>query len=371
MSNASTQSEIICEYCGGGFRYDQMRRCWTCDGIMCPQCVQHAPEPLCPECTLSTLPRHISPMLAKLGKLPADWENWAFEFKWDGVRALFYWDMRRPVIESRNLIDVTSRYPELADLGRHFDAPVILDGEIVALDAQAHPSFTLLQERMHAPLHEVERRSRLVKVWYFVFDILYWNGRDLMSRPFYQRRSILEERSINHPFCRTAPLHIGNGRTILTVAQKHGLEGVVCKKQNSIYRPGVRSPDWTKVKFVRTADLIIGGFRFGQDRTNRIGSLQMGAYDQNLNLRYVGSVGTGFSESDHHLLLEKLLPLQRQVSPFSEPAPPGVLFVQPILVAQIEYRRWPENGMVQQAAYKGLRSDKSASEILLENIDGT
>jgi bifunctional non-homologous end joining protein LigD len=371
MSKATIQPEIICEHCGGGFHYDQARRCWSCDHMTCPECISRAPEPLCPECSLARLPEHIRPMLAKTGRLPTDWENWAFEFKWDGVRALLYWDLHKLRIESRNLIDVTDRYPEFADLGGQFDAPVILDGEIVALDEQAHPSFQLLQQRMHAPLHEVQRRMQLVKAWYFVFDILYWNGRDLMSRPFYQRRSILEDRRINHPFCRTAPLHIGKGRVIFNVAKQHGLEGIVCKKQDSVYRPGARSSDWIKIKFVRTRDLIIGGFRFEKGGpTNHIGSLQMGAYDRNLHLRYVGSVGTGFAQVDHRLLLEKLLPLQRPESPFYD-GPADINFVEPALVAEIEYRRWPENGMIQQASYKGLRIDKSPSEILLEDKDGT
>lgn len=371
MSKAVIQPEITCEHCGGVFHYDQARRCWTCSSLMCPDCMSTAPEPLCPECSAARLPEHISPMLAKAGTLPKDWENWAFEFKWDGVRAICYWDRQKMRIESRNLIDVTAQYPEFEDLGRHFDATVILDGEIVALDEQAHPSFPLLQQRMHAPLSEVDRRSKTVKVWYFVFDILFWNGRDLMNRPFFQRRSILEDRRINHPFCRTAPLHIGQGRVILNVARQHGLEGVVCKRQNSVYKPGVRSPDWIKVKFVRTKDLIIGGYRFEKANSNHIGSLQLGAYDKNFKLRYVGSVGSGFSDADHRILLEKLLPLARNVSPFSDSAPGDTFFVEPALVVEIEYRRWPENGLIQQAAYKGLRGDKSPSEVLLEDKNGT
>src|SRR4030042_1848031 len=130
--------EVTCEQCGQHFYYDQGRRCWTCDSLLCPACMNEPPGELCPECRAHemTMPEAISPMLGTTGPLPKSPEGWGFEFKWDGVRAITYWDGRRIRIESRTLANITFRYPELHDLGDHIGPGAILDGEIVALDEQ-------------------------------------------------------------------------------------------------------------------------------------------------------------------------------------------------------------------------------------------
>lgn len=362
-------AEMQCEHCGQRFHYDEGRRCWTCDSLACPGCMNELPGTLCPECraTDGAFSESIEPMLGKPGDLPASSEDWAFEFKWDGVRALAYWDGERFRLESRNLADITFRYPELHDLGDALGPNAILDGEIVALDENGRPSFSLLQQRMHLSTPGKARARSHIRVQYYIFDLLHFNGRSLMDEPYERRRGMLDGMAIEHSFCRVPPSYLGEGKEIMDVARRHDLEGVMCKRLRSLYTPGRRTGDWRKVKLVNSREFIIGGFKYVQTDDKRIGSLLLGAYDADMNLRFVGAAGTGFSATDHRILLNHLEPARRSDSPFENDVDRrGVVFVTPNNVAEIEYRRWPAGGLVQQAAYKGLRTDKYPSEILLE-----
>lgn len=308
-------------------------------------------------------------MLAVLSDLPADQEHFAFEYKWDGVRAISYWDGRTLRIESRNQLDVTRRYPELADLGLALGKrPAIVDGEILALDASGRPSFSLLQRRMHAEGSEhIRRLMKQVPVIYVLFDLLWADGKSTLSLPYAKRRATLEELTVAGPNWQITPSHVGQGTAMLSAAKSSGLEGLVAKRLDSVYEPGRRSPNWLKIKVIFGQEFVIGGWIPEKGvHHDRVGSLLLGYYERPASgaphrLRYAGNVGSGFNASLHAKLTALLKSRAIDHSPFADRiAKKDVAFVRPDLVAEVEYRRWPEGGRVQQASFKGLRTDKPA-----------
>lgn len=314
-------------------------------------------------------------MLAVLSNLPPDQEKFAFEYKWDGVRAISYWDGRALRIESRNQLDITRRYPELTDLGPALGKrPTIVDGEILALDASGRPSFPMLQKRMHAEGPDnIRRLMKQVPVLYVLFDVLWADGKSTMTLPYTERRRILEELTIAGPAWQTTPSHVGQGTAMLHAAQTSSLEGVVAKRLDSVYEPGRRSPHWLKIKVIFGQEFVIGGWIPEKGiHHDRVGALLLGYYEcptsgQPATLRYAGSVGTGYNAALHVQLTQALKQRAVNHSPFSDRVPKkDVVYVTPDLVAEIEYRRWPQEGLVQQASFKGLRTDKRAGEVVKE-----
>lgn len=314
-------------------------------------------------------------MLAVLSDLPRDESKYGFEYKWDGVRAISYWDGKHLTLQSRNRLDITRRYPELADLGRALGKEdTILDGEILALDENGRPSFARLQRRMHAEgLENIRRLSTQVPVWYVLFDLLFRRGRSTMSLPYTERRRLLENLTIEGPAWQITPAHVGQGHAMLRAAKQNGLEGLVAKRLDSPYEPGRRSPAWLKIKVVFGQELVIGGWVPEKGtRHDRVGTLLVGYYDRPAGseaprLRYAGGVGTGFNAALHKLLTRELSQRATRTNPFSEPLPRrDAIFVRPELVAEVEYRRWPAGGLIQQASFKGLRTDKPARDVVKE-----
>ena len=322
------------------------------------------------------LPASVRPMLAVAGALPASDDDWAYEVKWDGIRAILFVEGGRVRVQSRNELDLSASFPELATVGESLGMTTcVLDGEIVALGEDGRPSFSRLQHRMHvADRREAQRRAATEPVTFVAFDLLYLDGHSLVAEPYDTRRARLESLHLSGPACSTTDsFRDVSGRDILAAAQQNGLEGVVAKRRASPYRPGRRHPDWVKVKAVRTQEVVIGGWTEGRgERRGELGALLLGLPDAN-GLRYVGKVGTGFGADDRRALLDALAPLASRTTPF-ESAPParevaGAHFVRPELVGEVSFGEWTLAGRLRHPVWRGLRADKVPAEVVAE-LDG-
>src|SRR3954452_13854287 len=323
----------------------------------------HPPEP-----GDQRMPDRVVPMLAQLGDLPPDPERYGFEVKWDGIRALAYWRPGRLHLETRNLADVTARWPELRDLGRQLGARrAVLDGEIVTFDDDGRPSFERLQSRMHLTGEAaIRRRAQETPAVYVLFDLLWLDDASLMDRPYHERRAALEQLDLHGPAWQTPASHRGDGAALLAATREQGLEGVVAKRLDSHYEPGRRSGAWIKVKHTRRQELVIGGWLRGDmGRSERLGALLVGHRDEHGCLRYAGKVGMGYSDADRADLRARLEALTREDSAFTGRQPvASAIFAEPVLVAEIEFAGWTSSGMLRHPSYKGLRDDVAAGTVV-------
>ncbi len=315
------------------------------------------------------MPARIEPMLALLSKMPANPDDYSFEFKWDGIRAIYYWNGKRMRMESRNKIDITHRWPELKRLGKVFGStPVILDGEIVALDENGRISFSLLKRRMHLSSKPTAEQIRSVPMVYMIFDVLYFHDRNLMPLPYTQRREILEELKLGSDNWQVPPSSKGNGEAQLKAALENQLEGIVAKMSDSPYRPGTRSRAWLKIKGVNRQEFVIGGWTPEKGDVKRgIGALLVGYHDDDGQLVFAGKVGTGFNDSDRMELKKRFDKITRDSSPFSSTIRDrNIIFIDPVTVAEVEFREWTPDGRLRHPSFKGLREDKKPSEVIRE-----
>ncbi len=370
------RTDVLCTYCGRTSSPEEMLLCSECGGGVCPQCATDGPQPLCPVCVSSALPRNIQPMLAVLSDMPPHEELWGLEYAWDGIRTLSYWDGRRLTLQNRRLTDITAYYPELQQLANMFrDRPLILDGEIVALTDQGHPDEAALQRRMRLNQVNTERAAAEIPVFYFIFDLLFMGDRSLMDLPYAERRDILTNLDIERGCCRVPPSHIGQGQVMLETARDIGLEGIIAKQLDSTYEPGCRSPHWRQVKVVNSQEFVIGGWIPQAGARKRVGALLLGYYDAQRRLQVAGRVDTGMTDEDREALVCEMRPFQRQSSPFATSTEVAwrdeqAIYLTPQLVAKVQYRAWPAGGLLQQASYKGLRPDRVPSEVTREEKVG-
>lgn len=321
---------------------------------------------------MTGLPGTIAPMLATAGVLPVEEAAFAFEIKWDGVRALIHAGGGRLHVESRRLVDITPRYPELWPLAELLDRNIVLDGEVVAFDDSGRPSFGLLQHRMHVTdPRDVRRRMDPYPVAFMAFDVLWLGEHSTMSLPYTKRRSLLEELGLDHPCWSTPRNHLGDGAGLLAAIRARGIEGIVAKRLDSVYEPGRRSRAWIKVKSKPRQEVVIGGWLPGSgNRSGRLGALLTGYYEAG-ELRYAGRVGTGFTERMLDELARTLAPLERATNPFAGTPPADVRlrdarFVEPGLVAEVEFSEWTAGGTMRHPSFKGLREDKAPEAVVRE-----
>lgn len=303
-------------------------------------------------------------MLATPGTLPppaAD-HRWAYETKQDGQRAVVYLPGDGTVVlRARSGQDITAAYPELHPLATALGGrPAVLDGEVLALDEHGRASFQLLQSRMglaHAP-GRAARRAAAVPVHLVLFDVMHLDGRSLIRLPCTARRETLLGLGLEGPAWSTPAAIVGHGAQALRATVEHGLEGLVCKRLDSVYEPGVRSRAWIKIRNMRSEDVLIGGWLPGRGRlTGLPGAVLVGQRAAG-RLRYVGGVGTGWSEAERTELAALLRELATDVCPFDPvPAAPGARWVVPRLVGEVRYSTRTRNGMLRQPSWLRLRPD--------------
>ena len=304
-----------------------------------------------------------APMLATTTDALPVGEGWAFEPKWDGFRALARVDGGAVTFRSRNDNDLTPRFAAAARaLGLAVRSPsAVVDGEICALDESGRSGFGLLQQGA----------GSLVFV---AFDVLELDGEALVERTYVERREILEhllDATVDGVLVSPA---FDDGAALEHAAREHGLEGVVAKLRDSQYRPGRRTAEWRKLKLKSRQELVVAGFTRGQGRrSSGIGALVLGVHDAD-GLRYAGNVGTGFTDRELDRLETLLKPLRRSTTPFAEEPKLAkvrrgdVTWVEPTLVAEIEFAEWTRDRRLRAPVYLGLREDKLAAEVVAEHV---
>ncbi|NNN29945.1 ATP-dependent DNA ligase [Streptomyces sp. S3(2020)] len=311
----------------------------------------------------------IPPMLATSGTLPsaAQDAHWAYETKQDGQRVVVYLAGDGSVVlRARSGEDITAAYPELGALGGTLGTlPAVLDGEVLALDEQGRADFQSLQSRMglaHSP-GKAARKAAEAPVHLALFDVLHLAGHPLTALPYVRRRGQLEELGLDGPFWSTPGAVVGHGRQALEATLDHGLEGLVCKRLDSVYEPGVRSRAWIKIRNMRSEDVIVGGWQPGRGRlTGLPGAVLVGQRTAG-RLRYVGNVGTGWSETERTRLAALLGAAATDVCPFDAPPPvAGAHWVLPRLVGEVRYSTRTRAGLLRQPSWLRLRPDLAPEE---------
>ncbi len=313
------------------------------------------------------MPSRVEPMLATLADHPFSDPNWLFEIKWDGVRALARIENGALALRSRTGVDIAKRYPELASLPNALAArKALLDGEIVALDAQGRSNFERLQERMHVRTPNESLVSQ-IRVVYFAFDLLYCDGYDLREAPLLERKQLLQRLLYTSERFRYADHQLEHGKELFTLAEQNGLEGIVAKRADSPYVSD-RSPYWVKLKITKTVDAVVGGWTEARTSALPFGSLLLGLY-QGKRLRFIGHVGTGFDGEKLKNLSSRLKELTAPACPFDTvpEANEKPSWVSPALVARVKFSGWTQEHALRHPVFLALREDARPADCQWEN----
>lgn len=309
-----------------------------------------------------------TPMLATLVDEAFDDPDWLFEIKWDGYRAICTVDEKgRVSLVSRNGLDFLGKFPELEDLSSAWATlPIVVDGEIVSLDAHGRSSFQRLQESLTSRNSARRDRSPNAPLVYAAFDLLYADGKDLRKLPLEERKALLE-RSIADSDAVMYSKHVtGKGKALFKQAEQRHLEGIIGKLRESPYVER-RSRDWVKIKAQLNQEFVIGGYTEPRGSRKGFGSLLLGVYDEG-KLHYVGHAGTGFTMKTLAEMTRTLQRIERKTSPFvnAVEANSRPHFVEPKLVAEVRFTEWTRDGYLRQPAFLGLRVDKDPKQCVRE-----
>lgn len=318
----------------------------------------------------SKLPENIEPMLATLVDEPFHEPGWIYEIKWDGYRALAYINNTTVDIRSRNNKSFNEKFYPVYDRLKKWKVNAVLDGEIIVMNDKGAADFSDLQG------WRSEADGQLV---YYIFDILWLDGEDLTKKTLSERREILQSLIPDgDATLRLSESFDAEGKELFQLAEKFGLEGIIAKKEDSLYNPGIRSKEWLKIKTEKRQEAVIAGYTKNEGTSKKFSALLLGLYE-NGEFVFIGPVGTGFSTKLQEELLKKMKPLETTKCPFKtvpdynkpsrfRPNPPKaeVTWVKPQLVCEISYRELTKDGAIRHPSFKGLREDKNAKDIRRE-----
>lgn len=307
------------------------------------------------------MPHYIQPMLATLTKEPFDHPDWVFEMKWDGYRAIAEIRNGKVALYSRNQISFDKKFTPVFDALRAFRLEAILDGEIVVVDDRGYPDFQKLQD------YQKSRTGHLV---YYVFDLLYLQGRDLTGLPLLKRKALLKNILPASVHVKFSDHVAGDGLTFFKVVRDAGLEGVMAKHAASMYHAGKRSSQWLKIKARLTQEAVIAGFTEPRGSRNGFGALVLGVYE-NDQLIFIGHTGGGFDAQKLKDIRARLNPLIRKTPPFkTEPKTNmPVTWVTPTLVCEVAFHGWTAEGLMRQPVFMRMRDDRDARDVQRETVD--
>lgn len=298
---------------------------------------------------------YIQPMLTTAVDKPFDDEDWLFELKLDGYRAIAEIKKSALLLYSRNGLDLSDRYSVIVSVLKKIKTPMILDGEIVLLNEKGKPDFQKLQN------YQKNRNYPLV---YYVFDILSLNGKDQKQLPLIKRKKILQENLKTSDVIRYCDHVEFSGKEFFKAVRKQNLEGIIAKEKNSLYLPGIRSKQWLKIKYHQSQEAIIAGFTEPKGGRQHFGSILLAEYKKN-KLEYIGNAGTGFTDKTLKEVMNKMKPLVSEESPFKKKikAEGIITWIKPILVCEVAYSEITASGMLRHPVFKRLRPDKNAKAI--------
>jgi bifunctional non-homologous end joining protein LigD len=323
---------------------------------------------VCDGARKAAMPAQIKPMLATLVDEPFSDPEWLFETKWDGVRAVCFIKNGKAQFVSRNQLEMTAQYPELQNVAASIEgSDAILDGEIVALDASGVSRFQLLQRRLgRKNAREIGRLAATSQIAFYVFDLLYLDGFDLMGCKLLERKEILERILKPSRNIRYSDHIIGEGEKLFAEVAKVPLEGMIAKRLDRKYVQR-RSTDWLKVKTIQQSEVVIGGYTKPRNSRAYFGALVVGLYDAG-KLHYVAHTGGGFNHQTLEQTYKLMQPLRTEACPFVERPKTNepVQWVKPKLVAQVKFSEWTADGRMRHPVFLGLRQDKKPEECVFE-----
>jgi bifunctional non-homologous end joining protein LigD len=304
------------------------------------------------------MPHNVKPMLATLVKEPFDHPDWIFEVKWDGYRAIAEIRDEGVSLYSRKLISLKQKFFPIVDSLQKFRFEAVLDGEIVVVDDRGHPDFQMLQNY---------QKTGSGHLLYYVFDLLYFRGHDLTNLPLLRRKELLKKILPSSPKIKFSDHVWKEGVLFFSVVKEKGLEGIMAKHSQSLYRVGRRSRQWLKVKTRLTQEGVIAGFTEPRGGRKYFGALVLGVFEGD-ELVYIGHSGGGFGAKNLKEIREKLDPLIRKECPFKVKPKTNtpVTWVKPELVCEVVFHGWTDEGIMRQPTFLRLREDKPAREVVRE-----
>jgi bifunctional non-homologous end joining protein LigD len=319
----------------------------------------------------ATMPKDVMPMLATLSGEPAGDEGWYYEIKWDGFRAIAYLEGETVELRSRNNKVFNEKFYPVTNALKEMDINAVIDGEVIVLNDKGLPDFSALQT------WRSEADGNLI---FYAFDLLWYDGYDLTNVPFRDRKELLNAIIPTEGIIRFSENFEIDGKEFFKMADDMGLEGIIAKKGDSVYAPGIRSKEWLKIKTQKQQDVVIAGYSRNENSSRKLSALLLGVYDHG-ELNFIGSVGTGFSAKMQQEIIQRLKPLETEKCPFREvpdynkpsrfrPDPPNaeVTWVKPEIVAEVSYRTVAGDGTLRHPSFKGIRDDKSPQEAVPESL---